>query len=163
MFHSSPCWIAQQQQGCDESCNHGGETTCTRGVNASLYRWVFYYAPLWLAIIQVTINMFLVYRTVYAQEKNMARYDFEAKKQNSRQRRSQECSRYPVNCQDTGSPQHDSRFIFFGSSRAWYASNTRKYQMDHHLKHSRRVARQGILVKSWDTFECEEYIPTTVL
>ena len=40
------CWIAPKPQDCQESWKNNGNTTCERGDNASLYRWVFYYALL---------------------------------------------------------------------------------------------------------------------
>lgn len=71
------CWISPLPLDCEESWKHNGETTCIRGDNASLYRWIFYYAPLWTIIVLVTICMFLVYRTVRKQEQATERYDFE--------------------------------------------------------------------------------------
>jgi len=71
------CWIAAYPEDCHESWSHDGVTTCLRGDNASLYRWGFYYAFLWLAILFVSINMFRVYRCVFEQEKKMNKYNFE--------------------------------------------------------------------------------------
>jgi len=68
------CWIAPLPMDCDESWKNGGETNCIRGDNASLYRWVFYYALLWAAILLVTVCMFLVYRAVLLQERRAARW-----------------------------------------------------------------------------------------
>lgn len=69
------CWIAPKPQDCQESWKNNGVTNCERGDNASLYRWVFYYALLWCAIVIVTIDMFLVYRAVLATERATDRYD----------------------------------------------------------------------------------------
>ena len=68
------CWISPKPMDCNESWKNQGESNCTRGDNASLYRWILYYAILWLAISLVTINMYLVYRAVLAKEKAMERY-----------------------------------------------------------------------------------------
>lgn len=58
------CWIASYPQGCVNSLNNNGETTCIRGDNAWMYRWAFYYGPLWFIIILVSLIMLRVYRTV---------------------------------------------------------------------------------------------------
>ncbi|CAB9499651.1 expressed unknown protein [Seminavis robusta] len=73
------CWIAAWPQDCEESwtADDDDEFACIRGDNASIYRWVFYYGPLWLAILFVLVNMFWVYRTVYEQEVKMNKYNFE--------------------------------------------------------------------------------------
>ena len=60
---------------CHESWKNGdGKTTCIRGNSASLYRWVFYYAPLWCTIAFVTIIIYLVYRHVRRVERQSERY-----------------------------------------------------------------------------------------
>jgi len=51
------CWISAVPIGCKESWLNGGQTTCIRGDNANLYQWIFFYAPLWLVILCVTIIM----------------------------------------------------------------------------------------------------------
>jgi hypothetical protein len=68
------CWISPMPLDCKESWYSNGETTCIRGNNASLYRWVFYYAPLWFAIVFVTGIMFLVWRAVRAVEMKNEKY-----------------------------------------------------------------------------------------
>jgi len=46
------CWIAPFPAGCDQSWKVGKEAaTCTRGDNSDLFRWGFYFAPLWLCIL----------------------------------------------------------------------------------------------------------------
>ena len=69
------CWISPFPTDCQESWKNGGETDCIRGDNASLYRWVFYYGPLWAAIVAVTVCMSMVYRAVLRKEKRMDQYD----------------------------------------------------------------------------------------
>lgn len=68
------CWIAPYPLDCKESWRYGSEGNCVRGDNASLYRWVLYYAILWAAIVVVTVCMLLVYRFVLNQEKVADRY-----------------------------------------------------------------------------------------
>jgi len=68
------CWISPNPQDCDESWKNNGVTNCIRGDNASLYRWVLYYAWLWAAIATVCVNMYLVYSAVLRIEKQFDRY-----------------------------------------------------------------------------------------
>ncbi|KAL3778378.1 hypothetical protein ACHAW5_000601 [Stephanodiscus triporus] len=67
------CWISASPMGCEESWKNDGVTTCVRGDNASLYRWAFYFGPVWVVITVVTILMYWVYYTVRRQERAMAR------------------------------------------------------------------------------------------
>lgn len=62
------CWIAPLPPGCQE------ENSCVRGKNAWIYRWAFYYAPLWFCIVFVMITMWLVYRAVRQIEGANVRY-----------------------------------------------------------------------------------------
>lgn len=68
------CWISPYPLDCKESWKYGSEGNCIRGDNASLYRWVFYYAILWTAIVVVTVCMVSVYRFVLHQEKASEKY-----------------------------------------------------------------------------------------
>jgi hypothetical protein len=67
------CWIAPYPQGCEQSWEHGGTTTCLRGDNASLYQWLFDLIPKWSSILLVTVNMWLTHRGVYRQEQSVIR------------------------------------------------------------------------------------------
>jgi len=67
------CWIAPLPQDCRETWQYGS-SNCLRGDNASLYRWVFYYGPLWCAMLLVTVAMLAVYRSVLKAEKAVERY-----------------------------------------------------------------------------------------
>lgn len=44
------CWIAPYPAGCLDSRRYGSEGNCERGDNAWIYRWAFYFAPLWFCI-----------------------------------------------------------------------------------------------------------------
>ena len=68
------CWISPLPLDCHESWKNNGKTNCVRGDNASAFRWIFYYAPLWCAIAFVTVAMYLVYRSVLTTEKKMDRF-----------------------------------------------------------------------------------------
>lgn len=65
------CWISPFPLDCKESWKNGGETDCIRGDNATLYRWLFYYMFLWMAIAIVTVNMVLVYQSVRSDERKV--------------------------------------------------------------------------------------------
>jgi len=71
LFNSNiwDCWIASVPFGCRESWLNNGQTDCIRGDNSLLYRWVFFYVPLWVVIITVTVIMILIVRKFRAQEK----------------------------------------------------------------------------------------------
>jgi hypothetical protein len=69
------CWQAPLPFGCLESAQNGGVTTCERGDNVlSIYRWAFFYAPLWAAIAFATISMALVFLKVHRLEAASARF-----------------------------------------------------------------------------------------
>lgn len=44
------CWIAPYPSDCLDSWRYGEEGNCVRGDNAWIYRWAFYFAPLWFCI-----------------------------------------------------------------------------------------------------------------
>lgn len=79
------CWISSEPQGCtqsfqpppDESDFNYDETNeepCDRGDNAFIYRFAFWYGPLWLIFPWVVIGMTLVYLHVLRQDKKMESY-----------------------------------------------------------------------------------------
>jgi hypothetical protein len=60
------CWIAPLPMDCEDSYTYGVEAgNCVRGDNAWIYRWAFYYAPLWCCILGLMGLMFAVYFTVH--------------------------------------------------------------------------------------------------
>jgi Tfp pilus assembly major pilin PilA len=91
------CWIAPKPLGCQESWDVSRRSTttstttegegeefvveveltpnCERGDNASLYRFIFYYGPLWIVIIIIGILMFILVRYVRSIEKKLQRYN----------------------------------------------------------------------------------------
>jgi hypothetical protein len=73
LFNSTgwDCWIAAQPPGCVESwlAPPGESGTCVRGDNATLYIWVFYYAPLWVVILYATITMAYINHRIRRTEK----------------------------------------------------------------------------------------------
>jgi len=62
------CWIASFPKDCKDSWKHGEEGDCLRGDNSWIYRWAFYFCPLWFCILFVTIVMINIYRTVRQRE-----------------------------------------------------------------------------------------------
>ena len=50
------CWIAPYPADCLDSWRYGDdEGNCERGDNAWIYRWAFYFAPLWFCILFATV------------------------------------------------------------------------------------------------------------
>jgi hypothetical protein len=45
------CWIAPYPSNCLDSWRYGDHGNCIRGDNAWIYRWAFYFAPLWFCIL----------------------------------------------------------------------------------------------------------------
>ena len=45
------CWIAPLPEDCLDSWRYGDAGNCERGDNAWIYRWAFYFAPLWFCIV----------------------------------------------------------------------------------------------------------------
>ena len=45
------CWIAPYPSDCKDSRTYGDEGDCIRGDNAWIYRWAYYFAPLWFCIL----------------------------------------------------------------------------------------------------------------
>lgn len=78
------CWIAPYPLSCKGSYRNNGVNDCIRGNNAWIFRWVFFYAPLWAAIFFSMIAMFLTYDTVRKQEKKVSKYAFTTKKDKNR-------------------------------------------------------------------------------
>lgn len=68
------CWIGALPLGCEESWQHGGETTCTRGDNATLFQWLFFYAPLWITILLAATLMMSIVCFFRKQERKNARW-----------------------------------------------------------------------------------------
>jgi hypothetical protein len=58
-------WISKTDEGKDE---YGEDADYQKNLETHFYRWLFYYAPLWLCIVFVTGTMLLVYRTVRQRE-----------------------------------------------------------------------------------------------
>ena len=76
MFNNSNlwCWINALPRGCEQSYNNGGETTCTRGDNAEIFRWLFFFAPLWAAIFGSMVAMYMLWKAVRTQEEKVAKW-----------------------------------------------------------------------------------------
>jgi hypothetical protein len=78
------CWIGAYPFGCLQSfrsrshdTGYDNSTTiapCQRGGNAYIYRFVFWYIPVWSMFLWVTIGMWMVYGHVLKHDKKMERY-----------------------------------------------------------------------------------------
>jgi len=66
------CWIAAYPPTCkNEEGTHGPDWPCERGENAWLFRWTFFYAPLWFIIAAITVMMIILTRAVRREEKQV--------------------------------------------------------------------------------------------
>lgn len=63
------CWIASFPFGCRESFQFGSDANCIRGDNAFVYRWGFFYAPLWTTALLVFAVNVVIYMTVKKRER----------------------------------------------------------------------------------------------
>ncbi|KAG7362654.1 hypothetical protein IV203_026014 [Nitzschia inconspicua] len=63
------CWIAPLPFDCKES-HRFGETNCIRGDNAFVYRWAFFYAPLWFCMFTVLVLNGIMYFHVKSGEQD---------------------------------------------------------------------------------------------
>eukprot|EP00523_Entomoneis_sp_CCMP467_P001404 CAMPEP_0168763010 /NCGR_PEP_ID=MMETSP0724-20121128/24139_1 /TAXON_ID=265536 /ORGANISM="Amphiprora sp., Strain CCMP467" /LENGTH=406 /DNA_ID=CAMNT_0008812193 /DNA_START=393 /DNA_END=1613 /DNA_ORIENTATION=+ len=68
------CWINAAPAGCSQSFESGQPSDCVRGDNAELFRWTFFYGPLWAAIAGTMTTMFMLWRTVRKQEDEAAKW-----------------------------------------------------------------------------------------
>ena len=68
------CWIAPYPLNCKDSARYGAEGNCIRGDNAWIYRWAFYFGPLWSCIITAILTMIFVYKSVRAIDERTLKY-----------------------------------------------------------------------------------------
>ena len=68
------CWISSVPLSCTGSYRNNGVNDCERGNNAWIYRWAFFYAPLWAAIVCSGIWMLLTYLAVRKTEKASSKW-----------------------------------------------------------------------------------------
>lgn len=67
------CWIAPLPFDCKESHIYGEAGDCIRGDNAFIYRWAFFYAPLWFGMVTVLILNGMIYFHAKNGEQNAMR------------------------------------------------------------------------------------------
>eukprot|EP00526_Cylindrotheca_closterium_P006549 CAMPEP_0113610824 /NCGR_PEP_ID=MMETSP0017_2-20120614/5230_1 /TAXON_ID=2856 /ORGANISM="Cylindrotheca closterium" /LENGTH=610 /DNA_ID=CAMNT_0000519733 /DNA_START=1 /DNA_END=1833 /DNA_ORIENTATION=+ /assembly_acc=CAM_ASM_000147 len=75
------CWIAPLPADCKDSwtfgtAEEGNDNPCIRGDNVWIYRFGFYFIPLWISIFLATFATYMVYRYVYARDKATLKYRF---------------------------------------------------------------------------------------
>lgn len=65
------CWIAAYPEGSEGFNGHeNGDIECKRGHGAWMYRWIFFYAPLWAIIVAITFIMILLTQSIRLEEKH---------------------------------------------------------------------------------------------
>ena len=77
MFNSATlwCWLNDYPPNCEGSLGEPGPIPCERGKHAWLFRWIFYYAPIWLILVLTGYLMFMLWYKVNEQSKKVAKYD----------------------------------------------------------------------------------------
>jgi len=70
-YNSSLLWcgIASKPINCKGSYRNNGINDCERGNNAWIFRFAFYYVPIWVALIGATFAMFMTHQGVNMREK----------------------------------------------------------------------------------------------
>lgn len=68
------CWLEPYPSDCEQSYQHGGETTCIRGDNAYIYQYVFFVIIPYVTIFTSIVMFTLTYRLVREQEKKTMKY-----------------------------------------------------------------------------------------
>ncbi|CAJ1954860.1 unnamed protein product [Cylindrotheca closterium] len=72
------CWIAPLPADCKDSWTHGSgpenDNPCIRGDNVWIYRFGFYFIPLWMSIAVATVSTYMVWKYVFHQDKKTLRY-----------------------------------------------------------------------------------------
>ena len=63
------CWIAPYPAGCEDNNGQHGDVPCERGHDAWLYRWLFFYCPLWIIIVTVTVILIMLIRSAVSDER----------------------------------------------------------------------------------------------
>lgn len=58
------CWIADFPSGCDKDSN----VDCERGAGANIYRWAFYFGPLWACLVMALVFILAIYAEVWSLE-----------------------------------------------------------------------------------------------
>ena len=68
------CWIAPYPDDCLDSRRYPDDANCQRGDNAWIYRWAFFYAPLWTSLLLaskyygiITAHFFTVMKNNFSQ------------------------------------------------------------------------------------------------
>jgi len=73
------CWIGYFPVTCDVNPN----VECTRGINASIYRWAFFHIELWLCFLFSAFAMVNIYFRLRKNEIAVKKYEFESQAERS--------------------------------------------------------------------------------
>lgn len=69
------CWIAHYPLECNDSRGpDSGQANCERGDNAWIYRYAFYFCPIWCCIIFACVSMYMVYAAVRKKDAETLKY-----------------------------------------------------------------------------------------
>lgn len=126
------CWIAPYPVKCGDGPD---QTPCVRGINAGLYRWAFYYGPLWFMIFVVAFLMSLVYAYVRGLDVKMNKYT-ESYAAKAARERSQE-----MDTGGSGNNRRPSIIKAFSVTKLEEIKEQRKHRKN---ERSKAVANQGL-------------------
>lgn len=126
------CWIAPYPVKCGDGPD---QTPCVRGINAGLYRWAFYYGPLWFMIFVVAFLMTLVYAYVRGLDAKMNKYT-ESYAAKAARERSQE-----MDTGGSGNMRRPSIIKAFSVTKLEEIKEQRKHRKN---ERSKAVANQGL-------------------
>jgi len=78
------CWIAASPLLCDTTIKERDGSDCERGRNAWLFRWVFYFLPLFIIIFIATTSMILIYIAVKKTEQKSKKWRIASRSENEK-------------------------------------------------------------------------------
>ncbi|KAL7526853.1 hypothetical protein ACHAXR_001682 [Thalassiosira sp. AJA248-18] len=123
------CWIAAWPPGSEGFDGHEHEDNeCLRGHGSWLYRWVFFYGPLWFIIAAITVIMIMLTVSIRSEERS----SIQMMQKNARPQ--EECSDMPtghyaspeprlevVNLERSRKMFHQAAFYLFAFYLTWWA------------------------------------------
>lgn len=177
MLHESSlwCWINATPSGCKQTYQYG-YTTCDRGDNAEIFRWTFFYAPLWTAAIGSMIIMFMIYRHVRHMENLASKWDFRREVTEVRKTAESPESQLEGDDQSAGASYYSiassvskysklsASLVKSGLSTAWWRKKKRRYkELEKEYKKSKIVAWQayryvGVFFVTWSAGSINRFL-----
>jgi len=103
------CWIAAYPPGSEGFDGaHGNGIECTRGHGSWLYRWIFFYGPLWFIIIAVSVFMVMLTLSIRSEEKRFIEFMQSQNRANKSTRPDEENTESTDNTENDSTPNTSS-------------------------------------------------------